>query len=111
MNIYALFKKRKVTPQELTPVEILRLMQASLPEIYKDSEHFIQSKDFLNHNEWGLALDALIAMADEKGHYFSEDFWLNLAICADKMQMIQQSEYCRLQISRPNPPLQTYFLP
>jgi len=52
----------------------------------------------LKHNEWGLALDTLIEMADESGHYFSEDFWFDLATCADKMQMTQQAEYCRQQI-------------
>ncbi|MEJ7684444.1 MAG: hypothetical protein WKG06_42680 [Segetibacter sp.] len=46
----------------------------------------------------GLALETLIEMADESGHYFSEDFWLNLATCADKMQQTQQAEYCRQQI-------------
>ena len=100
MNIFSIFKKRKTEPRELTPVAILRLTQEYVPEFYKNSGHFKESKDFLKQNEWGLALDMLIEMADESGHYFSEDFWLNLAICADKMQMTQQAEYCRQQITR-----------
>ena len=100
MNIFSIFKKRKTEPQELTPAAILRLTQEYIPELYKDSEHFKESKDFLKHNEWGLALDTLIEMADESGHYFSEDFWLNLAICADKMQLTKQAEYCRQQLIR-----------
>ena len=43
-------------------------------------------------------LKAFIEMADESGHYFSEDFWFNLAICADKMQMTEQANFCRQQI-------------
>lgn len=100
MNLFSIFKKRKTTPQELTPVTILRLTQEYVPDFYKNSQHFKESKDFLNNNEWGLALDALIEMVDESGHYFSEDFWLNLATCADKMQMTQQAEHCRRQITR-----------
>jgi hypothetical protein len=100
MNIFSIFKKRKTEPLELKPAAILRLTQDYVPEFYKDSEHFKESKDFLNHNEWGLALDNLIEMADVSGHYFSEDFWFNLATCADKMQKTQQAEYCRQQIIR-----------
>lgn len=100
MNIFSIFKKRKTEPQESTPAAILRLTQEYVPEFYKDTEKFKESKDFLKHNEWGLSLDTLIEMADESGHYFSEDFWLNLATCADKMQMLQQAEFCRQQIIR-----------
>jgi hypothetical protein len=100
MNIFSIFKKRKTEPQDLKPAAILRLTQEYVPEFYKDSEHFKESKEFLENNEWGLALEALIEMADESGHYFSEDFWLDLAICADKMQMTEQAEYCRQQIIR-----------
>ena len=98
MNIFSIFKKRKTEPSELTPAAILRLTQEYVPEFYKDTEKFKESKDFLKHNEWGLSLDTLIEMADESGHYFSEDFWLSLATCAEKMQMTQQAEYCRQQV-------------
>jgi len=100
MNIFSIFKKRKTQPQELTPAAILRLTQEYVPEFYKDTNHFKESKEFLNHNEWGLALESFIEMADESGHFFSEYFWLDLANCADKMQMTQQAEYCRQQIIR-----------
>lgn len=98
MNIFSIFKKRKTEPSELKPAAILRVTHEYVPEFYKDTEKFKESKDFLKHNEWGLSLDTLIEMADESGHYFSEDFWLNLATCADKMQMTQQADFCREQI-------------
>lgn len=100
MNIFSIFKKRKTEPQDLKPEAILRLTQEFIPEFYNDSEQFRESKEFLENNEWGLALDTLIEMADESGHYFSEDFWLDLATCADKMLMTQQAEYCRQQVIR-----------
>jgi len=98
MNIFSIFKKRKTEPQEMTPAAILRLTQEYVPDFYKDTEKFKESKDFLKHNEWGLSLYTLIEMADQSGHYFSEDFWFSLATCADKMQMTQQAEYCRQQV-------------
>jgi len=100
MNIFSIFKKRKTEPQDLKPAAILRLTQEYVPEFYRNSEQFKESIELLENNEWGLALETLIEMADESGHYFSESFWLDLATCADKMQMTQQAEYCRQQIIR-----------
>lgn len=100
MNFFSLFKKRKQDPQKLPPAAILRDVQEFVPEYYKDSKHFVDSKEFLNQNELQLALSSLIEMANESGHYFSEDFWLELNICADKMQLSQEAEYCRQQIVR-----------
>lgn len=99
MDIFSIFKKRKTEPEELTPVALLRLTQEYIPDIHKDSKHFKDSKEFLHNNEWGLALNSLVEMANESGHYFSETFWLDLANCADKMQMTSQANYCRQQIA------------
>jgi hypothetical protein len=100
MNIFSIFKRRKTVPDELTASAILRLTQAYVPEFYTGTEKFKESKEFLKHNEWGLALDTLIEMADESGHNFSEEFWFNLATCANKMKMTQQAKFCRQQIVR-----------
>jgi hypothetical protein len=54
----------------------------------------------LQNREWELALDSLIELADESGHYFSETFWLDLSECADSMQLTQQGVYCRQQVIR-----------
>lgn len=78
----------------------LRLTQEYVPEFYRSSRHFKSSQEFLNNNELGLALESLIEMADESGHYFSETFWTNLSACAEKMKMTQQAYYCRQQIIR-----------
>ncbi|AEW00139.1 hypothetical protein Niako_3845 [Niastella koreensis GR20-10] len=84
----------------MTPAAILRLTQLYVPEFYQDSKHFKDSKEFLEHNEWGLALESLVEMATDSGHYFSEAFWLELATCAEKMQMAEQADYCRQQVIR-----------
>jgi hypothetical protein len=100
MKIFSIFKKRKTEPNELTPVAILRLTQEYVPNFYKDNVHFKESKEFLEYNEWGLALESLTEMAVDSGHYFSESFWSDLSICADKMQMFEQANLCRQQILR-----------
>ncbi len=100
MNIFSIFKKHKPPTPDLKPAAMLRLVQEYVPEYYRDSKHFKESKDFLRQGEWGLALEWLIEMADKSGHYFSEDFWLDLATCADKMQLTKEAEYCRQQVRR-----------
>lgn len=100
MSIFSIFKRRKTEPNDMTPAAILKVTQEYVPQFYRDSKHFKDSKEFLEHNEWGLALESLIEMADESGHYFSESFWLDLAICADKMQMSKEADYCRQQLAK-----------
>jgi len=46
MNIFTIFKKRQTGPSELKPAAMLRLTQEYVPEFYKDSEKFKDSKDF-----------------------------------------------------------------
>jgi hypothetical protein len=100
MSIFSIFKRGKKEPHDMTPAAILRLTLEYVPEFYRDSKHFKDSKEFLEHNEWGLALESLIEMAVESGHYFSETFWLDLATCAEKMQMAEQADYCRQQVTK-----------
>jgi hypothetical protein len=107
MSIFAIFKRRKTEPNDMTPAAILRVTQEYVPQFYRDSKHFQDSKEFLKQNEWGLALESLIELADESGHYFSETFWINLAICADKMKMNKEAGYCRQQIIKNEKELRT----
>lgn len=118
MGIFSFFKKRKGFPfgPSLSPPVILKQLSEDIPEFYKDSIHFKDYEEFLRHNEYGLALESLIEMADESGHYFSDHFWLTLAGCADKMGMNTQAEYSRQQIIRnekvigiPTPKCSTWY--
>lgn len=68
-----------------------------IPEFYKDKKQYKETVEHLEYNEWELALDSLIDLADESGHYFSNDFWLELAKIADKMNLTQQSSHCHKQ--------------
>lgn len=71
-----------------------------MPDFYKTQRQFINCVEFLENREWKLALDSLIELADETGHYFSEEFWLGLADSANKMNLTEKVNYCRKQIKR-----------
>ncbi len=85
---------------ELTPEQTIRRLVDYMPDFYTTDIHFKNCIDFLEHHEWGLALDSLVELASESGHYFAEDFWLGLTNAADKMNMTEQVKFCRQQIDR-----------
>jgi len=98
MNIWSIFKNHKKGFQQLKPFAMLLLIQEYIPEFYKENKRFKESEEYLRYNEWGLALESLIELADDSGHYFSNCFWNNLTICANKMEMFAEAEYCRQQL-------------
>ena len=52
MNFFSIFKKRKAEPPNMAPAAILRLTQEYVPEFYRESKHFKDSKAFLEQHEW-----------------------------------------------------------
>jgi len=91
---------KKKTETELTPKQKIRRLVDYMPDFYTTDIHFKNCNDFLEHREWGLALDSLVELASDSEHYFAEDFWLGLANAADKMEMTEQAKFCRQQIDR-----------
>lgn len=85
---------------DFSPEQTMRRLIEYMPEFYKTHRQYINCVDFLEHREWELALDSLIELADETGHYFSEDYWIGLADSAEKMKLSKKSNYCRQQIKR-----------
>jgi hypothetical protein len=69
-----------------------------VPDKYKDQRQYIYCIDFFKNDEIGLALESLIELTDEIDHIFSNDYWDNLIIAADKMGLKEQAEYCRLKL-------------
>lgn len=98
MSLFNSFKRSQKT--DITPEQTIRRLIDYMPGFYKSHRQFINAVEFLEHREWGLALDSLVELANETEHYFSEDFWLGLADAADKMQLREQASYCRKQIER-----------
>jgi hypothetical protein len=85
---------------DFTPEQTIRRLVDYMPEFYKTHRQFINCVEFLENREWELALDSLIELSDETGHYFAEDFWLELADASEKMNLIEKAIYCRKQIKR-----------
>ena len=98
MKIFKFLKRQQKT--DFSPEKTIRRLVDYMPEFYKTHRQFTDGVEFLEHREWELALDRLIELADETGHYFAEDFWLDLADTADKMNLKDKASYCREQINR-----------
>lgn len=92
-------KLKKSTPIK-SPKEIIRHIIDYMPDFYKDQRQFIFCADYFKHKEWELALDSLIELADETGHYFSVDFWNSISIAAYQMDMKNAVKQCEQQILR-----------
>lgn len=71
-----------------------------MPAVYSNHRQLKNSNDFLQQNELGLALDSLLELTEETGHYFSDKYWLDLADAADKMEMNKERDFCRQQIRK-----------
>lgn len=95
MKLFNFIKRQPKS--DLTPEQTIRRLLNYMPDYYKTQRQFINSVEFLENREWELAIDSLIELADETGHYFSEEFWLGLANSADKMNL---TNYCIKQIKR-----------
>ena len=98
MKLFNFIKKQPKS--DLSPEQTIRRLLDYMPDYYKTQRQFINSVEFLENREWELAIDSLIELADETGHYFSEEFWLGLANSADKMNLTDKANYCIKQIKR-----------
>ena len=98
MKIFNFFKRQQIT--DYSPEQTISRLVDYMPEFYRTHRQFIDCVDFLENREWELALDSLIELADETGHYFSEEFWVELANSADKMNLTDKADCCRKQIKR-----------
>lgn len=80
--------------------EVLSELTEYIPERYKNDRQFVNFNEFIEHNDWGLALESLVELADESGHFFSDAFWLDISNCAGRMSMMSITDYCARQILR-----------
>lgn len=98
VKLFNFIKRQPKT--DFSPEQTIRRLVDYMPDFYNTQRQFIDCVEFLENREWELALDSLIELADETGHYFSEEFWLGLANSADKMNLTDKANYCRKQIQR-----------
>lgn len=98
MKLFNFIKRQPKT--DSSPEQTIRRLVDYMPDFYKTQRQFINCVEFLENRELELALDSLIELAYETGHYFSEEFWLGLADSAEKMDLTEKANYCRKQIKR-----------
>ncbi|TXD81023.1 hypothetical protein ESY86_19405 [Subsaximicrobium wynnwilliamsii] len=98
MKLFNFIQKKQSTDK--TPNQIIKNLIDYLPADYNDQRQLKDSIEFLNQNELGLALDSLIELTEETGHYFSDKYWLDLADAADKMELIKERDFCHQQIRK-----------
>ena len=92
VKLFNFIKRQPKT--DFSPEQTIRRSVEYMPDFYKTQRQFVNCVEFLENREWELALDSLIELADETGHYFSEQFWLGLADAADKMDLTEKVNYC-----------------
>lgn len=71
-----------------------------LPEVYHSHRQYKNCIEFLENREWALALDSLIELSEETGHYFSNEFWNSLLEVAKRMNLSNEEEYFLDQLKR-----------
>lgn len=103
MGIFNFFRKKKeviTNVSECLPDDIIKRVAEYVPDFYMDSDQYKACLSHIKDNAFEDALKDLIELADKSGHYFSEEFWNELSDAAVKMNMINEAEYCKLQIER-----------
>jgi hypothetical protein len=98
LKLFNFIQKNQSTDK--TPNQIIKNLIDYLPAVYSNHRQLKNSNDFLQQNELGLALDSLLELTEETGHYFSDKYWLDLADAADKMEMNKERDFCRQQIRK-----------
>tara|TARA_R110002012_G_scaffold321359_1_gene548837 strand:- start:1750 stop:2433 length:684 start_codon:yes stop_codon:yes gene_type:complete len=98
LKLFNFIQKKQSTDK--TPNQIIKNLIDYLPAVYSNHRQLKNSNDFLQQNELGLALDSLLELTEETGHYFADKYWLDLADAADKMEMNKERDFCRQQIRK-----------
>ena len=95
-----LCKKKEQHVSPISPQKQLQYIIDYIPEFYKDERQYISALEFLSYNEWALALESLVELANETGHYFSEDFWNRITDLAGQLNLSESKAHCLEQIQR-----------
>lgn len=94
------FWKKPVQTLNGSPREIIKHVIDYMPDFYKSQRQFVLCVDFWEHLELGLAIESLVELAEETGHYFSEEFWNSISIAACQMELKHVSKICEEQIAK-----------
>lgn len=99
-NLFKRKNKSDKPAKDISIREVLSEVAEFIPERYKDDTQFTNFNEFIEHNELGLAIESLVELAGESGHFFSDAFWIDTSNCASRMSMMSIADYCSRQIVR-----------
>jgi hypothetical protein len=111
MSLFSFFKKRKPQLSLMLPEEELQHIIDYIPDIYKEERQYIIANDYLSNNELELALENLVKLPEEKGHYFSNEFWNKICSLSNQMHLPNIHGYCLKQIRRNQVDLKSFTPP
>jgi hypothetical protein len=83
-----------------SPENVIRRTVDYIPDCYKNHRQFASCLQALERGDWAAVLDALVALAEDSGHYFSEDSWRELAAVATALELHEQASRCERQVER-----------
>lgn len=102
--MFGLFKKRpqpeKEQPQPRTgPFASFERAITLLPHFYRTEPAFSECLRLVANDD-PQAVESLIALTKVEGHYFSDQFWREVADCASQVELPGQVAYCQQQIEK-----------
>lgn len=101
------FKKPVTTPSDAggyIPLESKLLEQCIefIPGHFRSSQDFAGAVEYISHQQYADAVRALIRMADKPDFFFNNDFWLELAQVAARLNMRTEVELCNQKLEANN---------
>jgi hypothetical protein len=94
------FNSKKTDKINQTPEVILKRQLDYMPEFYISNVEYKNAIESFEKQEYANVIISLIKLTEEEGHYFSEDFWNNVADAADQLRMNTEATYSRMQLER-----------
>jgi hypothetical protein len=99
MGLFSFFKK-STTPTVILEGTVEELLQQQLdlvPDQCKAQPPFRRSVQFLAQQAHELVLQNLIALVEENGHCFTEQYWVALEQIANRLNLPARARYCRVE--------------
>ena len=78
----------------------LLLIKRYIPENHKQCKQYNYYVEYLEFNEFALALESLIELFNETEHGFSNKFWEELYGIAIHMKLHDEGLYCKIQSNK-----------
>ncbi len=109
MWLLDLFKnKGKSSAEQNTQVtfeeSLLKQSVDFIPSHFRNSQTYAHIVEYLSHNQLELALKNLVKLGDQPGYFFNNDYWIELAQAAQRLNMQAEYQICqqKLEINKIN---------